>query len=157
MIRSSSLLILLCFGACMPSKDSMRFDQAFGDGWDETARFEVPQTPSGSYDLFLHLRNDNRYPYANIFVIARLIADKRVVYTDTLEYAMASPEGQWLGTGFAEVKESKLYWRENERLEEQQQYQIEVEQVQRAQGAVEGHRSLPGIVSVGYSLVSHTE
>ena len=70
---------------------------------------------------------------------------------------MASPDGQWLGTGFAEVKESKLYWRENDRLEEQQQYQIEVEQVQRAQGAVEGHRSLPGIVSVGYSLVPHTE
>ena len=66
---------------------------------------------------------------------------------------MASPEGQWLGTGFAEVRDT--YWRENERLEEQQ---VQIDRTSpKSSGAVEGHRSLPGIVSVGYSLVSHTE
>ena len=26
---------------------------------------------------------------------------------------MASPEGKWLGEGFLEVKESKLWWKES--------------------------------------------
>jgi hypothetical protein len=69
---------------------------------------------------------------------------------------MADPSGKWLGTGFAEVKESKLYWRENIRLIDSLPYQIEIEQVQRAQGAVNGYQALPGILSVGYSLAPKT-
>ena len=63
--------------------------------------------------MFLYgLRNDNTYPFANIFLIASLTAGGELVTQDTLEYAMAAPDGKWLGTGFTEVKESKLWWKE---------------------------------------------
>jgi gliding motility-associated lipoprotein GldH len=152
MTRWFCLIGILLLGACKGSQNH-RADQDFGSGWDAVATFEIPARASQDYDLFLHLRNDNNYPYANIFLIARLRSDSLVLHTDTLEYSMADPTGKWLGTGFAEVKESKLYWRENIRLIDSIPYQIEIEQAQRAQGAVQGYKELPGIVSVGYSLV----
>lgn len=152
MTKLLSLLAVFMLVACASSEE-IRSDQKYGQGWEGIAQFEIPQRKTASYDLYLHLRNDNNYPYANIFLIARLKSDSLVLHTDTLEYTMADPSGKWLGTGFAEVKESKLYWRENIQLVDSVGYQIEIEQAQRAQGAVEGYESLPGIVSVGYSLL----
>ena len=63
--------------------------------------------------MFIHLRNDNNYPFSNIFIIAEWEADAVLQSTDTLEYQMSSPEGKWLGTGFTEVS---LYWKQRQRL-----------------------------------------
>ncbi len=152
MTKLFSLLAVFLFVTCAPSEE-IRSDQKYGQGWEGVAQFEVPKLKSASYDLFLHLRNDNTYPFANIFLIARLKADSLVLHTDTLEYTLADPSGKWLGTGFSDVKESMLYWKENIPLSDSIAYQIEIEQAQRAQGSVSGYESLPGIVSVGYSLL----
>lgn len=149
------LVALICMGCA--SDLGYRADRDLTAGWEAPIRFDVPPQPSGLYDVFIHLRNDNNYPYANIYLIARLQADSLTLHTDTLEYAMAEPSGKWLGTGFAAVKESKLYWRENIQWKDSTNYRIEIEHAQRTQGSAQGHKNLPGIVSVGYSIVPKAE
>ena len=58
------------------------------------------------YNLYLHLRNTDDYAYSNIFLIAQIKDSTQVYAQDTLEYAMANPDGSWIGKGFGEVKES---------------------------------------------------
>jgi len=156
MIRFLGLGLLSLLMACQ-SEAGIRADQDLAEGWQDPVTFSLPKLQSGNYDLFIHLRNDDNYPYANIYLIARIQSDSLILHSDTLEYAMAAPNGKWLGKGFAEVKESKLYWRENIELQDSLTYQIEIEHAQRAQGQVQGHKNLPGIVSVGFSLVPKSE
>ena len=72
---------------------------------------------------------------------------------DTLEYAMTSPDGGWLGKGFTELKENKLWWKEGLVIPQQGKVQIEIAQAMRNNGKAEGVSKLGGIVSVGISIV----
>lgn len=72
--------------------------------------------------------------------------------SDTLEYAMAKPNGEWLGTGFLSVKESKLIWKEQWTPEVLPPYTLELAQANRATNEVNGAEKLNGIVSVGIAL-----
>jgi gliding motility-associated lipoprotein GldH len=84
--------------------------------WDinEVLEFHVPQLDSlKKYDLFIHLRNTNDYPYNNIFLIASIEFPHGKTITDTLEYRMADPDGSWLGSGIGTVKENKLWYKED--------------------------------------------
>ena len=65
---------------------------------------------------------------------------------------MASPNGEWLGSGFTEVKESKLWWKEGVIFPKERPLFINLSQAVRNSGAVEGVSKLKGIISVGISI-----
>jgi hypothetical protein len=48
---------------------------------------------------------------------------------DTLEYQMASPDGTLLGEGFTDIKESKLFYKENVRFKGK--YKVSIKQAVR--------------------------
>ena len=73
-------------------------------------------------------------------------------YDDTLEYAMASPDGKWLGSGFNEIKESKLWWLGGVILSNQEPLTIEVSHAVRNNGEEKGVSKLKGIISLGISI-----
>ena len=50
--------------------------------------FEQKDT-TGVYNLFLNVRNNNDYPYNNLFLIVSLNQPDGKVLVDTLEYQMA--------------------------------------------------------------------
>ncbi|NDG46306.1 MAG: gliding motility lipoprotein GldH [Flavobacteriia bacterium] len=108
-------------------------------------------------NLFIRLRNDNDYPYSNLFLICSLKAGGEIVLQDTLEYAMAAPDGRWLGTGFTEVKESKLWWKEGVVIPDRRPLIIEIAQAMRTPGTAEGLDALKGIVAVGISIEAKKE
>ena len=116
--------------------------------------FNLPEKAidSEKKNVFILLRNDNSYPYANVFLIASLQAGEEQVTQDTLEYAMAAPDGTWLGSGFTEVKESKLWWKEGVVFPKKRPIFIKVSQAVRNNGAAEGVSNLKGILSVGISI-----
>ena len=93
--------------------------------------------------------------FANIFLIASLTAGGELVTQDTLEYAMAAPDGKWLGTGFTEVKESKLWWKEGVVFPAARPLEISISQAVRNNGVAEGVSKLKGIVAVGISIEDH--
>ena len=82
----------------------------------------------------------------------RLKTGDSILVCDTLEYAMATSQGAWLGSGFLEVKESKLWWKENYQLPRVENLNVELEHVLRLNGSEKGMDSLEGIVSVGIGV-----
>ena len=114
-----------------------------------------PRLPAFEPDhLYLHLRNNQDYPFSNIFLVVNLKAKDSLILSDTLEYAMAQPNGEWLGTGFSSVKESKLWWKEQWSTAVDPPYTVEIAQANRTNGRAQGEAVLPGIVSVGLSITS---
>ena len=98
------------------------------------------------------MRNNNDYPYSNIFLLASLRSGEDKIYHDTLEYDMASADGSWLGSGFNEIKESKLWWKGGVILPNEEPLIIEVSQAVRNNGKEKGISKLKGIISVGISI-----
>ena len=147
------LLALFLLSACT-QQAMYREDQNTPNGWalNDTLRFTIDQPLSEPANIYIHLRNNHDYPFANIFLVVNRQEGDSLFLADTLEYAMASPSGEWLGTGFSSVKESKLEWKTNWEPQGDAPYVIEVAQANRANGKVNGADHLAGIVSVGVSI-----
>ncbi|MFD0863063.1 gliding motility lipoprotein GldH [Sungkyunkwania multivorans] len=128
---------------------------SFSDGWDAkeqvSFKFEQP-VESDRYDLFVNLRNDNSFPFSNIFLIIEMNFPEGKVITDTLEYEMARPDGEWLGKGFTDVKENKLWYKENITFPEEGDYSVTIKHAMRKNGDVSGIEKLPGILDIGFRI-----
>ena len=116
--------------------------------------FKIPPSAlkENPQNLFIRIRNNTEYEFSNIFLIAILKSGDQQVLQDTLEYAMAAPDGSWLGTGFTGLKESKLWWKKGIKIPTKRPVQIEISQAIRINGSAKGVSELKGIVSVGISI-----
>tara|TARA_B100000929_G_C15475805_1_gene409455 strand:- start:599 stop:1087 length:489 start_codon:yes stop_codon:yes gene_type:complete len=124
-------------------------------GWhkDSLVNFELKNIDSTKvYDLFINLRNNNDYNYSNLFLITEIKFPQGKVISDTLEYEMTRPNGEWLGTGFGDIKESKLWYKENVKFEEPGIYEVSIQQAMRKNGEVDGIQELEGITDVGFRI-----
>uniref|UniRef100_UPI00404B3341 gliding motility lipoprotein GldH n=1 Tax=Flavobacterium sp. TaxID=239 RepID=UPI00404B3341 len=156
MTLKSSLLILLiiCFCSC---DDSRVFDEykSTGTSWSEkeivTFDFEAPDTIH-QYDLLVNLRNTNDYQFSNLFLIVALENLKGDLKVDTLEYLMTKPDGTFLGTGFSDVKENKLLFKEGFKFDTLGNYQVRIEQAVRKRGSIVGENPLRGVTDVGFRI-----
>jgi hypothetical protein len=70
---------------------------------------------------------------------------------------MANAQGQWLGKGFLEVKESKLWWKENYELPTAENLNVQLEHALRFNRSERGMDSLEGIVGVGFAVEEISE
>ncbi len=129
--------------------------KAIPDYWskDEIVEFNLPEMDSlKKYNMFLEIRNDNDYPFNNLFVIANLKFPHGKTITDTLEYRMAEADGAWLGKGIGTIKDNKLWYKENVSFFEAGSYTLSLQQAVRNNGNVNGVTELKGITDVGYSI-----
>jgi gliding motility-associated lipoprotein GldH len=147
------LLLIVCF-AC----DEKRVFDAYastGTAWREkeiiTFDFDAPDTIH-NYDLLLNLRNTNEYAFSNLFLIVSLENLKGDLKVDTLEYLMTKPDGTFLGTGFSDVKENKLLYKERYKFDTLGSYKIKIEQAVRKKGSIVGEERLSGITDVGFRI-----
>ena len=115
---------------------------------DSIVKINFKPKSNKNYDLSFLIRNDINYPYSNIFLIAK-IEGKNKKIIDTLEYEMADEKGNWLGSGFGEIKESKLLYKKNYRFKDTINYEISVRQATRKTGNLQGDTVLNGIKTVG--------
>jgi len=116
--------------------------------------FDIPasvfkDTPQ---NIFIWLRNNAEYEFSNVFLIASLKVNNKIRIQDTLEYAMTAPDGSWLGKGFTELKENKLWWKQGLIIPEEGLVQIEIAQAMRNNWKSNGVPKLKGIVSLGISI-----
>ena len=150
-IKNSTLFILvsILFISC----DEKRvFDEykSVGNAWhkDSIVTFNLPELDSTKrYNLFVNLRATNAYKFNNLFLIVALEMPNGFTKVDTLEYQMADPDGTLLGDGFSDIKESKLFYKENVRF--RSKYKISIKQAVRENGKVPGVKALDGITEVG--------
>mgnify|MGYP001323498385 CR=1 FL=1 len=148
-----TILILSTFIGCSNS-NSLRIDKDIINGWDieESIKFEINDTIDFYSNIFFYIRNNNDYPFSNIFLIATLKSNRKTYQTDTLEYLMANSKGEWLGKGFSGVKESKLFWERKWKPNFAPPYIFEIKQANRKIGQLKGDKKLFGIVSFGLSI-----
>lgn len=96
-------------------------------------------------NLIFIVRNNNDYPYSNIRLIATLEQDKKIISTDTLNYVLAKPNGEWLGSGFGDTKETLFQYKLNYRFQQNGNYVLRINQAMR-------RNILPGIEDIGIKI-----
>lgn len=98
-------------------------------------------TVSG-HDLLFNIRNNNNYPYRNLylFVEAQLPNGRKTI--DTLECLLADERGQWYGSGLGSHYDNRFRYKANTRFPASGHYTFNVFQAMR-------DSLLPGITDVG--------
>lgn len=151
----SFIALLSLFVNCDRSRVFEQYKAIPKSGWhkDSISQFVVKQVDTlKNYNLFFSIRNSNDYPFSNLFIIANIDFPNGKRITDTLEYQMALPSGEWLGTGGVSVKENKLWYKENFKFNESGNYKISVSQAMRKNGSANGILFLKGITDVGLRI-----
>ncbi len=102
-----------------------------------------PQNPK---NIIFVVRNNNEYPYSNIrFIVNFTNLQNKKKDVDTLNYVLAKPNGEWLGTGFGDTKEIFFQYKLNYKFPEKGKYEIGVIQAMR-------NDNLPGIEDLGVKI-----
>ena len=99
---------------------------------NKVLEFEIHDSQTPKNITFI-VRHNNEYPYSNLFLISSVKNPKNeIVKTDTLQYILAKPNGEWLGNGFGSVKEILLLYKNNYLFPNNGKYQIEIKHGMRA-------------------------
>ncbi|MEM0934020.1 MAG: gliding motility lipoprotein GldH [Bacteroidota bacterium] len=149
------LCLFLSFFSCTPDLEFSEYQTLKKGEWaiDQPINFQFSKENSlQPRNLYLHIRNDNSYPFSNLFLITELEFPSGNTQKDTLEYLMAEPNGNWLGKGLGSVKENKLWYKESIVLPDSGVYTIRINHAMRKNGDVQGITVLNGITDVGLEI-----
>jgi gliding motility-associated lipoprotein GldH len=157
---TSSILFILTAFFLVSCDEKRVFDEykSVGSAWnkDSIVSFDLPKLEATkSYNLFLNLRNNDNYPFNNLFLLVSLENPDGLTKVDTLEYAMANLDGTLLGEGFSDTKESKLYYKENLKFDKKGLYKVRIQQAIRQNGKIKGEKELKGITEVGFRIENY--
>ena len=156
-MRSISYLLILTIiiSSCNSNVAHTEFKSLNGAVWnrDNIVQFSFSEMDTlQKHHMFINVRNDDGFPYSNLFLIASLTTPKGEVLQDTLEYTMALPDGTWLGKGNGSIKENKLWYKENIVFPSQGVYNLEISHAMRKNGTVSGIIALEGITDIGIEI-----
>lgn len=157
-LRNNKYWVIIFLTMLVASCDQNRvFDQyhKLDGSWakNDTIQFSFEQKDTiNPYNLFLNIRNNNEYPFNNLFVIVRLTNPENETKVDTLEYQMTNPDGSLLGEGFSDVKESKLWYQENFTFKKSGKYNIDIIHALREANQINGLERVNGVTEVGFRI-----
>lgn len=147
--KISGLLSLLLFFSCGSSSEGDVIMNSVNNKWNKKSeqKFSLeisdPQNPK---NIIFVVRNNNEYPYSNIrFIVNFTDLQSKKKQTDTLNYILAKPNGEWLGTGFGDTKETLFQYKLNYRFPAKGKYEIGLTQAMR-------NDDLPGIEDIGVKI-----
>ena len=158
-MKKNSILALVFIFLAMTSCDSKRvYDEYItlpNSLWNKnnavTFTFSIKDSIQKK-NLFINLRNNQDYEYSNLFLIAQINFPDGETIIDTLEYDIADVTGKFLGTGFSNIKENKLFYKENITFPNTGEYTFKVKQAMRKNGEIKGINTLKGISEVGFRI-----
>ena len=149
------LISLFLLFSCDDKTDFNQYKSIDSEGWKANEsvffEFEVKDTISPK-NLFINIRNNSEYAFSNLYVITELIFPNETKVIDTLQYKMADKNGKFLGTGFTEIKENKLFYKEKKAFPFSGKYTFNVRHAMRKNGDVKPIEFLKGIQNVGLSI-----
>lgn len=148
MIKKAFIFSVLSLVACQSSSEEVYMKPLDGK-WDakktQNFPFEIKDAQNQKNLLFV-VRNNNEYPYSNIRFIVNLSDEKGKNKTiDTVNYLLAQPNGEWLGTGFGETKEIIFQYKLNYKFPKNGKYNLGITQAMRT-------NKLPGIEDIGIKI-----
>ena len=109
------LLFILCsflLSACINQNTYTDFHSFKNGEWnkDSIYHFEVNISDTiNPHQIFVETRNNNLYPYRNIWLFIKLETPSGSVRKDTIGFDLADDYGEWLGKGINIYKLERLY------------------------------------------------
>lgn len=150
-----ALFFAVSFFSCDDTIEFIQFEPIENAAWETSKKvtfdFSIQDTISPK-NVFIHLRNTSDYPFSNIYVITTLTFPDETKVIDTLQYEMADATGKFLGKGITDIKESKLFYKEQKIFPKAGNYQFQVRQAMRQNGEVQPLQKLNGIQDIGFSI-----
>lgn len=148
MLRSIAVFVLFLSLISCQNEDEKVVMNEVGNQWKknntQTFDFDVNDAQNQKNIMFV-VRNNNDYPYSNLRLIASLEYNKKNVSKDTLNFVLAKPNGEWIGTGFGDTKEIVFQYKLNYKFPQNGKYSIKVVQAMRKD-------ILPGIEDLGIKI-----
>lgn len=140
--------VLLMFSGCSNDSETVEMKNLNGL-WTKKAEqkfdFAVADAQAPKNIIFV-VRNNNDYPYSNIRLIVNFMELKnQKKSTDTLNYILAKPNGEWLGKGFGDTKETLFQYKVNYKFPTNGDYSIGIIHAMRTD-------SLKGIEDIGVKI-----
>jgi len=156
-LRRNSVLLLFFIVIFTSCDDKRFFDEyvSLEGKWTikDQIEFSFEQKDTiNLYNMFVTVRNNNDYPFNNLFLIVKVNQPDNIVKVDTLEYLMANPDGTLLGEGITDTKHNKLWFKENFKFPKAGEYSVAITQANRETGKVKGVEELEGITEVGFRI-----
>ncbi len=96
-----SILIILFF-SCNQNDVYFKYQQVPKSGWhkDSLLSFDFKTSNENDlYNVYLHLRHDEKYPYQNIWLLLTVKNRENFLQNDTLEIKLSDPFGNRIGVG----------------------------------------------------------
>ena len=128
------ILLIFAFisflSACDPAMVFDQFEKTNNKSWDwkDIKRFEIDMQDSiGAYNIYANIRHTKEYPLSNLYLFINIIAPNEAEFRDTIELSVAKPNGQWLGSGFGDIKFVRKRFRTDVRFPQKGIYTIELE------------------------------
>lgn len=149
------LLSLFFMFSCNDKIDFNQYKSIDTKGWEANKKvpfeFNVKDTILPK-NLFINIRNNSEYEFSNLYVITELIFPNETIVVDTLQYEMADETGKFLGVGFTEIKENKLFYKEKKAFPTSGKYIFNVRHAMRKNGVIDPIEFLKGIQDIGFSI-----
>jgi len=144
---TAAFILFLTFTSCQNENEKVLVKDVDGK-WKksvaQTLDFEVNDAGADK-NLMLVIRNNNEYPYSNLRLIAKMELNKKTISTDTLNFVLAKPNGEWIGTGFGDTKEIVFPYKVNYKFPKNGKYSFKITQAMRKD-------ILPGIEDIGIKI-----
>jgi gliding motility-associated lipoprotein GldH len=141
--------------ACQSDVVYSKYQSLENASWEQSNQLQfkmIMKDSINTYDLFINIRNNKDYAFSNLFLITQMTFPDNTKVIDTLEYEMTDKEGYFLGTGFSDIKENKLFYKEKVYFKNTGVYLFQVRQAMRKRNKVAGINSLQGVTDVGISV-----
>lgn len=144
----AALFILISLMSCTSDEGEIQM-KPINNSWKvkEEQKFQLKindaQNPK---NIIFVVRNNNDYPYSNIrFIVNFKSLKTKKTQTDTLNYILARPNGEWMGTGFGSTKEILFQYKADYKFPDNGAYEI---------GVIQGMRKDPliGIEDIGIKI-----
>lgn len=147
-IRLLFILLLFAISSCNPNI-VFEQNQVITEGlWPANKPIEFKvliEDNNEAYNLFLNLRNDNTYPYANLYIFLKTVYPNGRSEQDTLQFILADKRGKWYGEGLGDIKSSSVMFRYKLRFPMNGEYRFMMAQGMRVD-------SLVGIRDIGLRI-----
>lgn len=111
--------------------------------WDQSSDYNFTIENTESLHAYLHIQHNNDYPYRNIYFFSRVEWPDGHSEEDTLQYVLAKPNGEWLGSGIGASKKMYLHYPLN--LEQKGDYKVKIWQAMRKD-------TLVGVEKLAFSI-----
>jgi gliding motility-associated lipoprotein GldH len=151
-INPSSILLLMVLSGFLTGCHKNRVYESYSpldqQGWHKDSVLTWAFTMNDSaknYTLSFNLRNTVDYPYSNIWLFVAIDPPGGNTLSDTVEFILADPSGQWLGSGYGKFRDNKLLYRQNVYFPDTGTYVFSVQQGMREE-------ILKGIHDFGISI-----